>query len=317
MNDLPEADGDRLARADHWNLDDVIAGLRDGRATGAEARPGDWTDVRLPSRRAIERIVDGLVSALFPRHFGPPHLTEEGIDYYVGNTLDVTLRLLVDQVRRERRWTVAEGPPRDPDDAPAVDIVRAFAAQLPGIRLTIESDVVAAYRGDPAAKSIDEVLVCYPGIAATTRYRLAHALHRLGTPLVARIIAELAHAMTGVDIHPAAEIGRSFFIDHGTGVVIGETTRVGDGVRIYQAVTLGAKSFPARQDGALVKGAARHPIVEDDVVIYAGATILGRVTIGRGSVVGGNVWLTRSVPPGSSITQATARTDAFDAGGGI
>ncbi len=317
MSNLHEPHDEHPPFAGRWNLDGVIAGLRAGRAAGAEARPGSWADLRLPSRHAIERIVDGLVAALFPRHFGPPHLTDEGIDYYVGNTLDVTLRLLVDEVRREKRWAAAEGLTRDADDVSAVDIVRTFATQLPDVRLAIESDVVAAFRGDPAAKSVDEILVYYPGVAATMRHRLAHALHRLGVPLIARIVAELAHAMTGVDIHPAAEIGRSFFIDHGTGVVIGETTRVGERVRVYQAVTLGAKSFPAHEDGSLVKGTARHPIVEDDVVIYAGATILGRVTIGRGSVVGGNVWLTRSVPPGSSVTQAQARTEVFEAGGGI
>jgi serine O-acetyltransferase len=146
---------------------------------------------------------------------------------------------------------------------------------------------------------------------------LAHELYLLGAPLLARIIAELAHSATGIDIHPGAEIGDSFFIDHGTGVVIGETAIVGRRVRVYQAVTLGAKSFPVGRNGELVKGVPRHPVVEDDVVIYAGATILGRITIGRGSMIGGNVWLTRSVPAGSNVTQMQARSEVFDSGGGI
>ena len=171
------------------------------------------------------------------------------------------------------------------------------------IRAKLDSDIRAAFEGDPAARSADEVLVCYPGIWAITHHRIAHQLHQLGVPLIARIISEIAHSATGIDIHPGARIAERFFIDHGTGVVIGETAIIGRNVRLYQAVTLGAKRFDVDADGALVKGNARHPIVEDDVVIYAGATILGRITIGQGSTIGGNVWLTKSVPPGSTITQ--------------
>ncbi|MFZ3088603.1 MAG: serine O-acetyltransferase EpsC, partial [Methylotenera sp.] len=163
---------------------------------------------------------------------------------------------------------------------------------------------------DPAARSLDEVLVCYPGISAIVHYRLAHELHKLGLPLIARIISELAHSATGIDIHPGAAIGEGFFIDHGTGVVIGETAIIGHHVRLYQAVTLGAKRFPTDEQGHLIKGSARHPILEDHVVIYAGATILGRITIGESSVIGGNVWLTRSVPPNSHITQAKTQESA-------
>ncbi|MDR3323633.1 MAG: serine O-acetyltransferase, partial [Zoogloeaceae bacterium] len=202
-------------------------------------------------------------------------------------------------------------------NAQASAIVQAFATRLPKVRNLLDSDIRAAYEGDPAARSVDEVLVCYPGIFAITYHRLAHELYALGVPLVARIIAEIAHSSTGIDIHPGASIGSSFFIDHGTGVVIGETTVIGERVRIYQAVTLGAKRFPVDEHGNLLKGGARHPLVEDDVVIYAGATILGRITIGRGSSIGGSVWLTRSVPPESNITQALVRQDAFEAGSGI
>ena len=178
----------------------------------------------------------------------------------------------------------------------------------------LDADVESAYLGDPAARSVDEVLLCYPGILAVIHYRLAHALYALGVPLVARIISEIAHSITGIDIHPGARIGPGFFIDHGTGVVIGETTVIGQNVRLYQAVTLGAKRFTQDESGALEKGAPRHPILEDEVVVYAGATILGRITIGRGSSIGGNVWLTRSVPPGSHVSQASLQHEPGGAG---
>ena len=170
----------------------------------------------------------------------------------------------------------------------------------------LDSDVLAAYQGDPAARSVDEVLLCYPGILAMIHHRLAHRLYQLGLPLLARIVAELAHSETGIDIHPGAQIGPGFFIDHGTGVVIGETAVIGQRVRVYQAVTLGAKRFPTDAEGHLQKGLPRHPVVQDDVVIYAGATILGRVTLGRGAVIGGNVWLTHDVPAGGNVTQASS-----------
>jgi serine O-acetyltransferase len=188
---------------------------------------------------------------------------------------------------------------------------------LPRIRALLDSDIQAAFHGDPAAKSIDEIIFCYPGVAAVIRHRLAHQLYLSGVPVLARIISELAHAETAIDIHPGAEIGEGFFIDHGTGVVIGETAIIGRNVRLYQAVTLGAKRFEADESGALVKGQPRHPIIEDDVVIYAGATVLGRITVGKGSSIGGNVWLTHSVSPQSNVTQAKARTESFSEGGGI
>ena len=186
----------------------------------------------------------------------------------------------------------------------AAEITRSFAAALPRIRAALDKDVRAAFANDPSAKSIDEIIFCFPGVAAIMRHRFAHELYRLGAPLLARIIAEIAHALAGVDIHPGAQIGEGFFIDHGTGVVIGETAVIGRNVRIYQAVTLGAKRFEIGGNGELRNSYPRHPIVEDDVVIYAGATIPGRITIRRDSSIGGNVWLTESVPPGSRITQA-------------
>jgi serine O-acetyltransferase len=199
-------------------------------------------------------------------------------------------------------------------EAQALAIVRSFGSDLARQRELLDSDVMAAFHGDPAARSVDEVLLCYPGLQAMIHHRVAHRLYQLGVPMLARVVSELSHADTGIDIHPGAQIGPGFFIDHGTGVVIGETAEIGRNVRLYQAVTLGAKRFEVDEQGHLQKGAPRHPIVEDDVVIYAGATVLGRVTIGRGSTIGGNVWLTRSIPPGSQISQAVAREDARGVG---
>jgi serine O-acetyltransferase len=298
-------------------LGTIVAELRSLRLRSLESRQRRDRPPKLPSRKMLLGIADGLRAVLFPNRLGLPDLTDESIDYYVGHTLDVTLRELLVQVRRELRFeTGAESTDNAIREQTGV-ITQAFAQRLPHIRSLLESDIQAAYEGDPAARSVDEVLVCYPGITAITYYRLAHELHNLGAPLIARMISEIAHSSTGIEIHPGARIGGSFFIDHGTGVVIGETAIIGEHVRLYQAVTLGAKRFPVDEHGALVKGNLRHPIVEDDVVIYAGATILGRITIGRGSTIGGNVWLTRSVPPGSIISQAQTRNEVFDGGAGI
>jgi serine O-acetyltransferase len=299
-----------------WGVDELVTRLRHLRVQSLETRQRRDKPPKLPSRKELQKILDGLGSVLFPNRLGLPDLDDEGIDYFVGHTLDTLLRELFRQIRRELQFVSAQLP-ADEIYRQAVIITREFAARLPEVRTLIESDILAAYEGDPAARSSDEVLVCYPGITAIIHHRLAHDLYKLGAPLVARIIAEIAHSATGIDIHPGAQIGDSFFIDHGTGVVIGETAVIGRHVRLYQAVTLGAKRFQKDDDGILVKGNARHPIVEDDVVIYAGATILGRITIGRGSTIGGNVWLTHSVPPGSNITQAHVRSELFHDGGGI
>jgi serine O-acetyltransferase len=189
-------------------------------------------------------------------------------------------------------------------------------ARLPALRGLLETDAWAAFEGDPAASSPDEAVFCYPGMLAMLHHRIAHELYVLRVPLVPRMISELAHRATGIDIHPGAQIGASFFIDHGTGVVIGETCIIGSRVRLYQGVTLGARTFPLDEKGRPIKGIARHPIVEDDVVIYAGATILGRVTIGRGSTVGGNVSVTTNLPPRTHVGQAVFRR-LFDGGAGI
>ena len=295
----------------------VVEELRTLRLRSLENRQRRHTPPKLPSRKVLVGIAEGLRAVLFPNRLGMPDLTDESVDYYVGHMLDATLRDLLVQVRRELRFVSGLDATSNAEREQAAGIVRNFAKRLPLIRSLLESDIQAAYEGDPAARSIDEVLVCYPGVTAITHYRLAHELHCLGAPLIARMISEIAHSATGIEIHPGARIGGSFFIDHGTGVVIGETAVIGEHVRLYQAVTLGAKRFPIDEHGHLVKGNLRHPIVEDDVVIYAGATILGRITIGRGSVIGGNVWLTRSVPPGSNISQAQTRSEVFGDGSGI
>ncbi len=299
----------------------IVAELRDVRAhwRQAQQRPRDIGGRELPSREALSAIALGLRGALFPMRLGPPDLRQESEDYYVGHTLDVVLSALLAQVRLELRYYARHGSADRPAadahvdiDVRAFELVREFGAAVPEIRRLLDSDVLAAFHGDPAARSVDEVLLCYPGIQAMIHHRIAHVLHVLGVPLLARLVAELAHGETGIDIHPGATIGPGFFIDHGTGVVIGETALIGRNVRLYQAVTLGAKRFAIDDEGHVKKGGARHPIVEDEVVIYAGATILGRVTIGRGSTIGGNVWLTRSVPPGSNITQATLLQQAAE-----
>jgi serine O-acetyltransferase len=294
----------------------IVTQLREQRERwrASQGRPLEIGARELPSREALATLLDGLRGALFPMRLGPPDLRQESEDYYVGHTLDAVLTGLLGQVRLELRAATRHGEAGVPGETEiegrAVALVREFGASLPELRRLLDTDVLAAFHGDPAARSVDEVLLCYPGIRAIIHHRIAHRLHRLGVPLLARIVAELAHGETGVDIHPGAQIGPGFFIDHGTGVVIGETAQIGANVRIYQAVTLGAKRFESDAEGHLQKGGARHPIVEDEVVVYAGATILGRVTIGRGSTIGGNVWLTRSVPPGSHITQAQTRDEA-------
>jgi len=296
-------------RPAHWNLGPVIEQLRISReATHNIRHQGRVRE--LPSREALTTIVNGLSAVLFPTHYGRPNLTDESIDYFVGDTLNTTLNRLTEQVRRGLQFSDQSSlSSEEALTEHAHNITREFAAGLPGIRALLVSDVQAAFAGDPAATSVAEIMLCYPGTIAILHYRLAHLLHQLGAPFIARLICDIAHSKTGVDIHPAAQIGASFFIDHGTGVVIGETAILGQRVRLYQHVTLGAKRFPADASGALIKGTPRHPIVEDDVIIYAGATILGRITIGAGSTIGGNVWLTQSVPADSNVSQAQMRND--------
>lgn len=300
------------APSNDWRraLDGAVGGLRHSR----EVSHNIWHKGRirqLPSLQAVQSILAKLAAALFPSHYGKEDLDYDPIDEYVSATLEEALAGLEEQVHRE----IAGASPShelSPEKAraKAEAITGAFTDQLPTIRNLVVSDLMAAYAGDPAASSFPEIMLSYPGILAIMHYRLARALYLLDATLVGRLISQIAHSKTAIDIHPGASIGQSFFIDHGTGVVIGETAIVGNRVRLYQAVTLGAKNFPADESGRLVKGRPRHSIIEDDVVIYAGATILGRITIGHHSVIGGNVWLTESVAPHTNVTHERLRSNA-------
>ena len=295
-----------------WELPSLVGELRSTRERWRKARDRNLNArVReFPSQEVLQNVASALAAVLFPMRLGPADLNPETEDFYIGHTLSGALDDLLEQARLELCYAKQYGLECGTcDEKDVVNIIKQFAAELPAIRTKLDTDVEAAYRGDPAARSMDEVVLCYPGLRAIIYHRMAHALFRLGLPLLARIIAEDAHSQTGIDIHPGAQIGGSFFIDHGTGVVIGETCIIGERVRIYQAVTLGARRFVTDEQGDLKKGIARHPIVEDDVVIYAGATILGRITIGKGSTIGGNVWLTHSVPEGSQISQAAEQVN--------
>jgi serine O-acetyltransferase len=293
-----------------FDINGIVQSLHDARQQWRQSqrRSSEAGSREFPSRDALAGIIDSLKGVLFPMRLGPPDLRQESENFHVAHALDAALHALLKQVHLELKYNAhLQGQPTQHLEPQALDVTRSFGAALPEIRGLLDSDVLAAWQGDPAARSVDEVLLCYPGVLAMIHYRLANRLYQLGLPLLARIITELAHGATGIDIHPGATIGSGFFIDHGTGVVIGETAVIGERVRIYQAVTLGAKRFPTDADGHLQKGLPRHPVVEDDVVIYAGVTILGRITIGKGAVIGGNVWLTQDVPPGAHITQAASR----------
>ena len=291
-------------------IPEIVAELRHVRAQwrGQQGRT-DTAQREFPSRDAVARAVDALKGVLYPLRLGPPELRQAGEDFYIAHTLDSALQALRTQAAIELGYRARHDGEALEGEAlarRATQVVREFAQSLPRLRQWLDADVLAAFHGDRAAHSVDEVVLSYPGVLALIHHRIAHVLYLLELPLLARMVAELAHGQTGIDIHPGARIGAGCFIDHGTGVVVGETAVIGRNVRIYQAVTLGAKRFPRDAQGHLQKGWPRHPIVQDDVVIYAGATILGRVTIGRGSVIGGNVWLLEDVPPGSTLVQPQA-----------
>ncbi len=253
----------------------------------------------LPVKTTVIQILDDLLEVIYPGYFGRKYVETANIEYHIGDLIDSIYARLTQEIYRSVRPDCQnKGDTCDHCDGIAEEEALAFLRQMPELRKRLSEDVQAAYDGDPAAKSIDEVIFSYPAILAITIFRLAHELNLQGIPLLPRMMTEYAHSVTGIDIHPGATIGSGFFIDHGTGVVIGETTNIGNRVKLYQGVTLGALSFAKDDEGRMIRGKKRHPTIEDDVVIYAGATILGGSTvIGRGSVIGGNVWLTRSVPP--------------------
>lgn len=275
-------------------------------------------DVPMPSIGDLRKIVDLLLTIIFPGYYGRSDLKPTTMSYYIGSTLEIIYLMLSEQIKRGYCFSCDENPSNHCIDCEQLsrEITNKFLDQLPTLRAKLASDVLAAYEGDPAAKNRGEAIFCYPSIKALSHYRIAHVLYGLDVSLIPRIITEMAHSATGIDIHPGAKIGEKFFIDHGTGTVIGETCIIGDNVRIYQGVTLGAKSFPMDDNGHPVKGIPRHPIVEDDVTIYAGATVLGRITIGKGSMIGGNVWLTHSISPGTRVMQSRVE-ESFQKGLGI
>ena len=255
----------------------------------------------LPSAKALEEIIGLARSILFPGFYGKPTVNITTLNYHIGVNVERLHKLLTDQILAglcfmDTEQTAGDCMPlyRRPQ---AEELATKFIERLPDIRAVLATDVDAAYNGDPAAESKAEIISCYPVIKALVNYRLAHELVKLGVPLIPRIITEMAHSETGIDIHPAAQIGHHFTIDHGTGVVIGATCIIGNNVKLYQGVTLGAKSFPLDSDGNPIKGIPRHPILEDNVIVYSNATILGRITIGKGCVVGANIWVTEDMEP--------------------
>jgi serine O-acetyltransferase len=252
-----------------------------------------------PQKKEIIDILRLLQEVIYPGFYGDAVLYRANLHDHLGDVLFHLHLRLAKEIEKALPLEADRG-------SSAVDLTTRFFEVLPEIADLLAEDVHAAFDGDPAATGVDEIVLAYPGVRAVFTYRLAHALHDLGVPLIPRIMTEFAHLETGVDIHPGARIGRSFFIDHGTGIVIGETTDIGDHVKLYQGVTLGALSFPTNERGELIRGKKRHPTVMDEVVIYAGATILGGETvIGKGCVIGGSVWLTSSVPPGTRVTLPT------------
>ncbi len=279
-----------------------------------------FTGHPLPSRKEVVRMIELFQAVIFPGYVGNRDVTEESLGFHMGANLHQASLIMVDEIHRGLCFACQRDKvDRTPEAClgHAQRITAEFLRKLPEIRRQLALDAVAAYEGDPAASSPSEAIFCYPGVLALTCHRIAHVLYNFDVPLIPRIITEHAHSKTGIDIHPGARIGERIFIDHGTGVVIGETAIIGDRVRIYQGVTLGAKSFPLDDEGNPIKGIDRHPIIEDEVTIYSGATILGRVTIGKGAVIGGNVWLTKDVPPGATISQSRPKTERFENGGGI
>ena len=276
--------------------------------------------VPLPSNGALEEIIQLAREILLPGYFGQCKVGQDTLDFYIGVSLERLYSLLKKQIvaglcfdLRKEDGEVDINPIRQK----AILITTLLIERLPRIREMLATDIEAAYKGDPAATSFGEIIACYPVIRTLCNYRFAHELHELGVPLIPRMITELGHSETGIDIHPAAKIGSHFTIDHGTGVVIGSTSIIGNRVKLYQGVTLGALSFPLDKDGNPIKGIARHPIIGDDVIIYSNASILGRITIGDRSVIGANKWITENVAPDSKIYTNFRGHRGFEDGTGI
>ena len=253
------------------------------------------------------KVITGFDAIIFPGYFGNSTVNSHTINYHIGVNVETLFGLLTEQILAGLCFGQENSKNATDDNEPCREtaslLAARFISKLPELRRILATDVEAAYYGDPAATCFGEIISCYPAIRAISNYRIAHELLILGVPLIPRFITEMAHSETGIDIHPGAQIGHHFTIDHGTGVVIGATSIIGNNVKLYQGVTLGAKSFPLDNNGNPIKGIPRHPILEDDVIVYSNATILGRVTIGKGATVGGNIWVTENVPAGSRIVQ--------------
>lgn len=273
----------------------------------------------MPSIEKLQKIIRLVREILFPGYFGNTSLRANTTRHYMGVYVDDLYELLSHEILAGMCFECEDEQANkvEKHHQLAKESALEFISRLPEIRRQLVGDVEATYLGDPAARNRGEVIFCYPAIRAITNYRMAHQLLKLKVPLLPRFITEMAHGETGIDIHPRAQIGEQFTIDHGTGVVIGSTSIIGNNVKIYQGVTLGAKSFPLDENGNPIKGIPRHPIVEDNVVIYAGATILGRITIGKNSIIGGNVWVTTNVPANSRVVQTRAKETLFTDGAGI
>ena len=258
----------------------------------------------MPSTDVLKEIVKLTRSILFPGYFGDSAVNALTMMNHIGVSIERLHILLAQQIKAGMCFNNQSGVEKREDiETTGNKMATEFILLLPGIRERLHTDVIAAYNGDPAAKSLGEVIFCYPGIRAISNYRIAHALLKLEVPLIPRIITEMAHSETGIDIHPGATIGEYFTIDHGTGVVIGETAIIGNNVKMYQGVTLGAKSFPLDEFGIPIKGIDRHPCIGNNVIIYSNTTILGRITVGDGAVIGGNMWVDTDVPAGSKLAQ--------------
>ena len=275
----------------------------------------------MPSTAVLEEIVTLCRAVLFPGYFGNASISRQNLSFHIGVNIERIHHILRSQIlsglcfdghsEKSSMEGCRETSQKDNDiqllRERAESISADFIASLPNLRAILATDVLASFNGDPAAESIDEVIYCYPGIRAISNYRIAHKLLELGVPMIPRMITEMAHSETGIDIHPAATIGTHFAIDHGTGVVIGATAIIGNNVKLYQGVTLGAKSFPLDEFGHPIKGIPRHPILKDNVIIYSNATILGRITIGENATVGGNIWVTEDVAPDARVVQSKAK----------
>ena len=261
----------------------------------------------LPSKKVVIEVLEDLLTVFYPGYLGKTEVTKTNISYFLGNTLASVQTRLTEEVEKSLKYICRKIKecPHDVCHQRATLVVKELLEKIPEIRSTVSGDIVAAYDGDPAAVSTEEVILSYPCVLAITTHRIAHELYLRGVPLIPRIMSEHVHSLTGIDIHPGAKIGKNFFIDHGTGVVIGETTEIGDNVKLYQGVTLGALSFPKDEKGALIRGNKRHPTVGNNVVIYSGATLLGpNAIIGDNAVIGGNAWITNPVASGTTITIA-------------